>query len=271
MATKSLCSVFYDLFLRNNPNPRTSIGSYSLNQCVNGDCTELSQIIPNNTVDAIITDPPFAIEHGKNTTTNYNRKSNIVLQGYNEINKENYYEFSNRWLKEAHRILKKDGNMCLISGWSNQRDILNALHDVGFHIKSQIIFKYNFGVFTTKNFVSSHYNIFFCSKHKTKYTFNKLLWYPEDVFESDNSFQDVWEIQREYWKGKIKTPNKLPKELVEMLISFTTVRKDLILDFFSGAGTILKVANYMDRNCLSFEIVKDYADFGNYRLHNLPY
>lgn len=262
---------FFSLFTRQNPLKRGSIGGYKLNQCINGDCIELSKLLPNNSVDSIITDPPFAINHGNNDTTNYNRKSKNVLSGYNEINQPNYYEFSKSWLNEAYRILTKHGNMFLVSGWSNQRDILNALYDVGFHIQSQFIFKYNFGCFTSRKFVSSHYNIFFCTKHKTKYQFNKFLWYPLDVIESDGDCLDIWEINREYWKGKTKTPNKLPKELVELLVGFATINNDVIVDLFSGSGTILKVANYMHRNCLSFEIVDEYSEFSNYRLKNLPY
>lgn len=261
----------YNSFTEKNPQKIKSLGGYPLNQCSHGDCIELSQLIPSESVDSIITDPPFAIKHGRKETSNYNRKSKKVMEGYNEVLAPDYSQFSKKWISEAHRILKKHGNMCIVSGWSNQRDILNAIHDSGFHIKAQIIFRYNFGVYTTRNFTSSHYNIFFCTKHKTKYRFNKLLWYPEDVFETDDSCLDVWEIKREYWKGEIKTPNKLPKELVELLVGFTTITNDVIVDFFSGSGTILKVANYMGRNCISFEIVKDYCDFGNYRLNNLPY
>ncbi len=43
------------------------------------------------------------------------------------------------------------------------------------YLINQIIWKHNFGAYTERKMVSSHYNIFFCTKHKNKYTFNKVI------------------------------------------------------------------------------------------------
>lgn len=61
------------------------------NKIYNKDCIEGMKGIPNDTIDLVITDPPFAIEF-KAKRGNYNRKQSRVLEGYNEIPKEEYYE-----------------------------------------------------------------------------------------------------------------------------------------------------------------------------------
>ncbi|MCS7180566.1 MAG: site-specific DNA-methyltransferase, partial [bacterium] len=43
--------------------------------------------------------------------------------------------------------------------------------------------KYQFGVYTDKKFVTSHYHILFVAKHPKKYKFNKIEHYPEIGFE----------------------------------------------------------------------------------------
>jgi len=111
------------------------------NRVFNMDCIEGMKLIPKNHVDLIITDPPFAIDF-KAARANYNRKKSNVLEGYNEIKQKDYFEFSSKWLKEAHKILKDSGSMFVFSGWTNLRDILNALHDAKFEIINEVIWPY---------------------------------------------------------------------------------------------------------------------------------
>ncbi len=128
-----------------------------------GDSLVLMKDIPDGSIDLIVTDPPFAIDF-KAKRSNYNRSQDKVLEGYNEIPKEKYYEFTVRWMREAYRILKNTGSMYVFSGWTNLKDILNAIDDVGFITINHIIWKYQFGVFTRRKFVTSHYHVLFVVK-----------------------------------------------------------------------------------------------------------
>ena len=56
-------------------------------------CIEGMKLIPKNKIDLIITDPPFAINF-KAKKENYNRTKSRVIEGYNEIKPEDYYDFS---------------------------------------------------------------------------------------------------------------------------------------------------------------------------------
>ncbi|GAB6283425.1 MAG: hypothetical protein STSR0008_21920 [Ignavibacterium sp.] len=67
------------------------------NKIYNKDCIEGMKNIPSNSIDIVITDPPFAIDF-KAVRNNYNRMDSRVIEGYNEIEKEesfmiNYYFF----------------------------------------------------------------------------------------------------------------------------------------------------------------------------------
>lgn len=180
------------------------IGEFEINKIYQGDCLKLMKGIPADTIDHILTDPPFAIEF-KAKRDNYHRTAGNVIEGYSEITKEDYLEFSKKWISEAFRILKETGSMFVFSGWTNLKDILIAVDEAGFTTINHLIWKYQFGVFTKKKFVTSHYHILFVVKNPKKYKFNKIDHYPEDVLV----------INREYWTGKRKTPTKLPVELVK--------------------------------------------------------
>ena len=231
------------------------IGNFEVDNIYCGDSLKLMKEIPENSIDLIVTDPPFAIDF-KAQRNNYHRTQSKVLEGYNEIPKEKYYDFTLSWIKEAYRILKNTGAMYVFSGWTNLRDILNALEETKFIMINHLIWKYQFGVFTKRKFVTSHYHILFVVKDKKRYKFNKIEHYPEDVLI----------INREYWTGKIKTPTKLPMELVKKLILFSSDEGDIIFDPFLGSGTVPVCAKMLGRHYLGFEIVKDYYEFAINRI-----
>ena len=121
-----------------------------MNKIYNKDCIIGMKTIPDETIDLVVTDPPFAINF-KAKKANYNRTASRVLSGYNEINVEDYYKFTNNWMLQVKRVLKKSGSMYVFSGWNNLKDILTALDVNGFTTINHIIWKYQFGVVTAKN------------------------------------------------------------------------------------------------------------------------
>ena len=140
----------------------------------NKNCLEGMKLIDKNKIDLIITDPPFAINF-KAKKANYNRKNSNVIEGYNEILPENYYQFSYDWISEANRILKESGSMYIFSGWNNLKDILIAIDNVGLTVINHIIWKYQFGVVTKNKFVTSHYHCLYVCKNPKKENFIHFL------------------------------------------------------------------------------------------------
>ena len=78
--------------------------------------------------------------------------------------------------------------------------------------------------------------------------------------------EDVWNIKREYWTGDDKTPTKLPAEIIQKIIQYSSEKKDLVFDPFLGSGQVAVVSKMMGRRYLGFEIVKTYFNFTNKRL-----
>lgn len=241
--------------------------SFQLNNKIKlGNSLELMEKLPDNSVDAVITDPPFGIDF-KATKANYNRDDSKVLKGYREIKVKNYAEFTNVWMREAERVLKPNGTMMIVSGFNNMNIILNCA-TFRFELINQIIWKFQFGVYTKNKFVTSHYNIFYFKKPGAKVKFY------DDIKDTKLSYKEresVWTIAREYWPGDKTTPTKLPLELCKKMIRYTTRPGDIILDPFAGSGQVAYTAKLMKRKYVTFEIVKAYYDFAAVRLKTGKY
>lgn len=247
-----------------------------MNKIYNKDCIIGMKTIPDETIDLVVTDPPFAINF-KAKKANYNRTASRVLSGYNEITKENYYEFTLNWMSQCFRILKESGGMYVFSGWNNLGDILNAIEEIGFITVNHIIWKYQFGVVTNRKFVTSHYHcLYICKNDKKRKFFPYERFGKEEKNNQGRSLhykdkEDVWEIKREYWTGDEKTPTKLPAEIIKKILQYSSEEGDLVFDPFLGSGQTAVVSKLLKRNYIGFEIVKEYFDFISKRLKSNSY
>lgn len=212
------------------------------NVIIYGDCIAGMKTMPAESVDLVIADPPFGIEFsGKGSQ--YNRKAELVEEGYVEVDGA-YDQFTYRWIECLPKIMKPTASAYLISGWTNLNALLNALQKTDLVLLNHIIWKYQFGVFTKKRYVSSHYHILFLVKDESHYFFNKYEYYPEDV----------WNIPRKYLPGQKKNGTKLPEELVMKCINFSSRPGDLIFDPFMGNATTAVCAKGLYRHYLGFEL-----------------
>lgn len=75
-------------------------------QLLHGDCLEVMKVIPDNSIDCIITDPPYNINQA---------------QWDNEFP----IDFA---IKECARIIKPSGNIILFQGWSNVCDTISVIY-----------------------------------------------------------------------------------------------------------------------------------------------
>jgi site-specific DNA-methyltransferase (adenine-specific) len=231
-----------------------------------GDCISgAAEHIADNSVDLIITDPPYGI-NGDMLHRHYNRNEDFVVDGYVEIPRADYADFSIRWIQEADRVLRPGGSIYIVSGYTNLIDLLNALKRTTLKEVNHIIWKYNFGVFTRRKFVSSHYHILFYEKPGGKRTFNLESRYGlnEKTHEgrSLNNFdrEDVWTINREFKPGKVKNKNELPTKLLIKMIQYSSNEGDLIADFFCGGFSTAAVALGLNRRFVGFEISRQIFD-----------
>lgn len=233
----------------------------------NEDCVEGSKKhLKDGSIDLIITDPPYGIK-GDKLDQHYNRDESKVIKGYIEIPQAQYAGFSEAWIKEAERVLRPGGSMYIVSGYTNLVDILNALAKTKLKFVNHIIWKYNFGVYTSKKYVSSHYHILYVVKPKGRVTFNTYCRFKAtDRDENKRSLnykdlEDVWVINKEYQPGKVKNKNQLPTKLLTKMIEYSSVKGDLVCDLFMGSFSTAKVATQLGRKATGFEKNKKAFDY----------
>jgi site-specific DNA-methyltransferase (adenine-specific) len=97
------------------------------------------------------------------------------------------------------------------------------------------------------------------AKNKNNLTFNTYCRYgPQEKDENGKSLlnadlEDVFYINKEYAPGEFKNINKLPLELINKLILYSSNEGDIVADFFLGNFTTAYGAKGHNRDIVGFE------------------
>jgi len=122
------------------------------NKIIQGDCIEIMKTLPDNSVDAIITDPPYGLEFMgkewdsfKQSTDNIETcknnpyyRSNIRLRLKKNITGIKFYEFTYDWAKEALRVLKPGGYLISFGGTRTYHRMACGIEDAGFEVRDML-------------------------------------------------------------------------------------------------------------------------------------
>lgn len=210
-----------------------------INEIINDDCRNIFPKIESDSIDLILTDPPYLITpRGSNGTMGGMLTKKINKQG--KVFKENNIKIS-EYLHEFYRILK-DGTHCYIM--CNHTNLIDFMYEIRlskFHfVKSLIWDKCN--KIAGQYYMNSFEYILMLRKGKGRPV-------------NDCSVPDI--IRCPNIKTKINNENihdsQKPCSLFELLINQSTKSGDIVLDPFIGSGTTALACLITNRKFIGIE------------------
>jgi DNA modification methylase len=157
----------------------------------NIDCLEFLESIPDESVDLILTDPPYYIGYdgGKGWDTQWKSDSD-------------YLSWCESWTKQCFRVLKPNRMMCVFGTLKYDNflhyklDVLNKIPDL--YSQNEIVWSYNWGGRSKSNFARKHEYIW-CYSKTPKFLFN------EDEIRIGRKQKINIRTGKEFEKGTIPT------------------------------------------------------------------
>ena len=227
----------------------------------NEDCFKILPHLESNSIDCIITDPPYFLSNDGITCkagkmVSVNKGAWDKRKGFDEI-----FSFNLNWIEESYRLLKEGGTLWVSGTFHN-------IYIIGSIIDSMNDFKILNNITWIKTapppnlscrfFTHSTETILWVRKgKKSKHYFDYELMKKTN---DGKQMKDVWTIGRPKKKEKEfgKHPTQKPEELIERMILSSTKEKDIVLDMFNGSGTTGVVSFRNNRKYIGIELEKEY-------------
>ena len=239
-----------------------------------GDCIEVLNQIPEESVDLIFADPPYNLQLAGELLRPNNSKVMGVDNDWDQFNSfKDYDQFSRKWLKACQRVLKQTGSLWVIGSYHNIFRIGSVLQDLGFWILNDIIWRKTNPMpnFRGRRFTNAHETLIWCGKNSSTkgYTFN---------YDSMKSLNEGLQMRSDWLlplctggerlkrNGHKAHPTQKPESLISRVILATSKPGDLIVDPFSGSGTTAAVAKRFSRQFIGIEQSKEYVEISRQRL-----
>ena len=224
-----------------------------LNKLYNMDCMEGMKLIPNNSIDLVVTDPPYkTTSRGNAGNSGGMLQKKINMKG--QVFKHNYISPSD-YLPEFYRVLKDGSHFYIMSNHVNLIELLNESTNCGFHFIKSIIWD-------KRNKIMGQ---FYMSQYEYVLFFRK----GKGVMINNCGTPDILSIPNKKTKdenGKNLHDTEKPVGLMKILIGNSSKENDIVLEPFAGICSTLIACKELDRNFIGFEIDKHYYDIAQKRI-----
>ena len=207
-----------------------------------GDCLEVMRGIPDESVDMVVTDPPY----GMNYLSNHGTK-------HKKIKNDDVVDPS--FLPECMRLLKQGGGLISFTNWANSCEWMYWIEYYGFTVKSQVIWnRLHHGMGDLKGaFAPMHDVVWYTTKGRRIFTNGR----PKSVID----------VKRPSPSQDHGHPTCKPVELMEKLIYSTDDGSNgIILDPFMGSGSTGVACRNLGRDFIGIELDADYYKIAEERI-----
>ena len=228
------------------------------------DCIEGLKELDDNSVNCIVTSPPYNKKGLLGKTKLGNQiwgKFNIDYNTYgDDMPEEEYQSWMVALLNECHRVIKPDGSIFFNHKPRRYKNRSYLPTDFIQHSNAEL---YQLIIWDRRNSPNIRNDVLVpCTEH--------VYWLCKDkpkVFRDSIQPEyktEVWNITPERQK---KHPAPFPEQLVRNCIQLSTEEGDLVVDPFMGSGTTAVVSQNLNRKWIGFDIDEKYVKITNDRLN----
>lgn len=225
---------------------------------IHGDCLEKFIEIENESISAIITDPPY----------NISRKNNFKTMGRNGIDFGEWdkdFDLTS-WINIASNKIKKGGNIVIFNDWKNMSYITESLENNGFEVKDLIRWKKTNAMPRNRDrrFITDYEVAVWTVKKGDKWTFNRL----NNNYEIPEIVGGLTSKSEKYYGSH---PTQKPVYVMKWIIERLSNKGDIILDPFMGSGSTGVACLKTGRKFIGIELDENYYSVAVNRINGFIY
>jgi DNA modification methylase len=230
------------------------VGEPEVNRVYNCDALTLLRALPDASVDAVITDPPYGLA---------GRVFDVAEKGYSAVNEEWDAIAPIHWMAECTRVLKPGGSVICFGGRPSIYTFAGEGLRLGWRLVNDVTWFKNDAMpnMTGRMMTESTERfLWFCPAGAG---WHYDLQYAKECGMGVN-LRDVWNWGQT--RGERLHPTQKPYEIMERIVRLFTAPGDLVVDCFAGSGTTLLAAANSGRRYIGGDITLKYVQVATERL-----
>ena len=219
-----------------------------------GDCLEVLKEIEDNSVDLILTDPPYILE--ERSSYGKNKLAKSLVKHRKELDEKDLINGCDNWYKELDN-LQKHRNIYI---WCSRMQVIE--YQNYFAIDKEL--NYDILIWNKPNAFPTFNNSYIPDKEYCLFFREKGSHIKIENYENAKTIfhQPINQKDKQTWKH----PTIKPLNIIETLIKNSTKEGDVVLDMFMGSGTVALACERANRKWIGIEIDEEYCKLIKERL-----
>ena len=230
---------------------------------IKGNCIDTMKNLKNNSVDLMVTDPPYNLGNfmrKRDTNLKKMRENFFGDAGWDDLEFEEWIKLMNNFFEESQRILKKGGSMIVFMSLIKIETIIKLAE------KNKLYYKTT-GIWHKTNPMPRNMNlhfinsvegwVYFINQAKTG-IFNNNSLAIHDFVESS-----VTPKREKKYGGH---PTQKPESIIQHFVEILSNPGGVVMDPFMGSGTTGVVSKRCGRSFIGIELKESYFDIAFKRI-----
>jgi site-specific DNA-methyltransferase (adenine-specific) len=241
---------------------------------IHGDCIAGMQLLPADSYNLIVADPPYNLSKDFGPWKESEKKSE-------------WREWTRQWLTETFRILSDQGNIFVYGIHHHQCWVQCIMYELGFQYRRQIIWHYEngFAGYGKRSLNATYEPLLWFSKSsnyiyhpirepyksqerlKHKIIKNGKVWTPNP---DGRMVGDIWHFPtlagRRFKDEKVDHPTQKPLSISARIMRHFSNPGDTVIIPFVGSGSECVAAKKEGRSFIGFELNQTYIEIAENRL-----
>jgi len=215
-----------------------------MDKVYNMDCMEAMKLLDDNSIDFILTDPPYNV--GKD------------FKG-EDLNEKDFFYFHSKYLFEFKRIIKRHHPIVIFfNNGSNLKEFLSLSGSI-------LDFKRYITIYKPNDCSYPMVSLLRTSEAALVFSDNGAINYKSDINIHDVLIYNHIKKDKTFYHPSVK-----PIEAIKQIILAFTKEGDIIFDPFIGSGTTIVAAKSLKRHYIGCEINNEYCEMAKRRIYNVP-
>ncbi len=233
---------------------------------VNIDCIQALKELPNDSVNLVLTDPPYNLGlFMKRRATNLKamRPNYFGAAGWDDLEFDEWMKSMDSLFKECARVSKVGASMIVFMSIIKVETIINLATKYGFYYKTT-------GIWHKLNPMPRNMNLHFINSTET--------WIYFIYKKHTGTFNNDGKVVHDFFETSVtpagekkfgKHPTQKPVALMEKFVTLLSNEGDIVLDPFMGVGSTGEAALKHNRKFIGVDSVLEYCEIAERRLSAL--